>query len=55
MGKKEERKITVTHILADGTQVDSIDGHIIPAGNQFYNVMLAIVEMGKRNSESKSA
>ena len=35
--KKEPR---IIHILADGKKVKSIDGHIIPANNVAYNVIL---------------
>lgn len=41
---KKEGKVTITHVLADGTRVDSIKGHIIPSGHPFYNIMYAISE-----------
>lgn len=33
----------IIHILADGTQVDSIEGKVIPADSEFYRVYADII------------
>ncbi len=34
------RRPKVVHILANGKRVKSIEGHVVPAGNPVYEVML---------------
>lgn len=35
---KKEPKII--HVLSNGARVESIKGHVVPAGNPIYNVMI---------------
>lgn len=43
------KKPTVVHILASGKRVKSIEGHVVPAGNPVYEVMLRASTRGKDN------
>lgn len=42
----------VIHILANGKQVDSIEGHVVPADNPAYRL---IIEAGKEEKRKKLA
>lgn len=47
-------KPKIVHILADGKKVDSIEGHVIPADNPVYRMLLeAAIRNGGENEESK--
>ena len=39
-GIKDMKKPKVVHILANGKRVKSIEGHVVPADNPVYEVML---------------
>lgn len=36
------KKPKIIHILANGQRVDSIEGHVVPADNPVYEVILKI-------------
>lgn len=38
------KKPKVVHILANGKRVDSIKGHVVPADNPVYEVILKIYQ-----------
>lgn len=43
MGKdKQESKVTITHVLRDGTMVDSVAGLVIPQDSGYYLVLSRI-------------
>lgn len=43
----------ITHVLADGTVVNSIAGMVIPAGNRAYAIIAKAAE--KQNKEKQEA
>lgn len=48
--KKPKPKIV--HVMADGRKLDSIEGHVVPAGNAAYRIIYecAIREREKREN-----
>lgn len=42
----------VTHIMADGTELDDITGYVIPPGHQVYNILKSIT---KKQAEEQTA
>ena len=47
-------KPKIVHILADGKRVESIEGHVIPADNPVYRMLLEVaLQNGGENEEHK--
>lgn len=42
------KKPKIVHILANGKRVKSIEGHVVPADNPVYEVMLQASKQGDR-------
>lgn len=40
----------VTHVMADGTELNDITGYVIPAGHQVYNILKSINEKAKEQT-----
>ncbi len=47
------RKPKVVHILANGKHVKSIDGHVIPADNPVYEIVLSAQKKQGDNEQWK--
>lgn len=43
------KKPTVIHVLANGKRVKSIEGHVVPASNPVYEVLLRTATKGGTN------
>lgn len=43
------KKPTVIHVLANGKRVKSIEGHVVPANNPVYEVLLRAATKGGTN------
>lgn len=43
------KKPTVVHVLANGKRVKSIEGHVVPANNPVYEVLLRAATKGGTN------
>lgn len=54
--KVEHAPVTFRHILADGREVDSIEGHVIPEGHPFYRTYARIlVNIAERKAKAEEA
>jgi len=53
--KKDETEPVVRHFLADGTQVDSIDGRVIPATGPTAGVYRVIARVALREAARLAA
>lgn len=58
--KVEHAPVTVRHFLADGREVDSIEGHVIPENHPFYRtyarILMNIAErQAKAEAEAKNS
>ena len=42
------KKPNIVHVLADGTRVKSIEGHVIPADNPVYKIVFEARKGGKQ-------
>lgn len=42
------KKPTVIHVLANGKRVKSIEGHVVPADNPVYEVLLRTAKRGNK-------
>lgn len=40
----------VTHVMADGTELDDVTGYVIPPGHQVYNILKSINEKAKEQT-----
>ena len=51
------RKPKVIHILANGKRVKSIEGHVIPADNPVYKIIMetSLTKMGESEKAEKLA
>lgn len=48
------RKPKIVHILANGKRVKSIEGHVVPANNPVYEVLLQAARSGEEMKKSQS-
>lgn len=42
------QKPKIIHVLADGRRVDSIEGHVVPADNLAYRLIVDVAKEEKR-------
>ena len=47
------RKPKIVHILANGKRVKSIEGHVVPANNPVYEVLLQAARSGEEMKKSQ--
>ncbi len=40
--KKEQWKPQIINIMADGSVVEDLTGHVIPAGHSYYDIILGM-------------
>lgn len=58
MAKKavEQQPVRVRHFMADGREVESMDGYVIPEGHPFYRVYARIItNIAERQSKEEEA